>query len=142
MPKATDTVTTNYRGTFIDGTEFDSSAKHGGAATFPVNGVIPGWTEALQLMHEGDKWQLVWPLNLAYGAAWRSARHRPECHAGFRYRIVESGSGQRHTGSTGGQSRRLNSKRRYGLLRWPSRPLQPASGWSLAVKTRAFTRIP
>ncbi len=68
VPKATDTVTTNYRGTFIDGTEFDSSAKHGGAATFPVNGVIPGWTEALQLMHEGDKWQLVLPSNLAYGA--------------------------------------------------------------------------
>lgn len=66
-PKATDTVMTNYRGTFIDGTEFDSSTKHGGPATFPVNGVIPGWTEALQLMHEGDKWQLVVPSNLAYG---------------------------------------------------------------------------
>ncbi|HEX3998297.1 MAG TPA: FKBP-type peptidyl-prolyl cis-trans isomerase [Pirellulales bacterium] len=67
-PKANDTVTTNYRGTLLDGTEFDNSAKHGGPATFSVNGVIPGWTEALQLMREGDKWQLFIPSDLAYGA--------------------------------------------------------------------------
>jgi FKBP-type peptidyl-prolyl cis-trans isomerase FklB len=66
-PKATDTVTTNYRGTLVDGTEFDSSARQGKPATFPVNGVIPGWTEALQLMEEGAKWQLFIPSNLAYG---------------------------------------------------------------------------
>jgi FKBP-type peptidyl-prolyl cis-trans isomerase FklB len=66
-PKATDTVTTNYRGTLIDGTEFDSSYKRGEAATFPVNGVIAGWTEALQLMKTGSKWQLFIPSNLAYG---------------------------------------------------------------------------
>lgn len=66
-PKATDSVTVNYRGTLIDGTEFDSSYKRGQPATFPVNGVIPGWTEALQLMKEGDKWQLFIPSNLAYG---------------------------------------------------------------------------
>ena len=66
-PKATDTVTTNYRGTLVDGTEFDSSYKRGKPATFPVNGVIPGWTEALQLMEEGAKWQLFIPSNLAYG---------------------------------------------------------------------------
>jgi FKBP-type peptidyl-prolyl cis-trans isomerase FklB len=65
-PKATDTVTTNYRGTLVDGTEFDSSARQGKPATFPVNGVIPGWTEALQLMEEGAKWQLFIPSNLAY----------------------------------------------------------------------------
>ncbi len=65
-PKATDTVSTNYRGTLIDGTEFDSSARRGKPATFPVNGVIPGWTEALQLMEEGAKWQLFIPSNLAY----------------------------------------------------------------------------
>jgi FKBP-type peptidyl-prolyl cis-trans isomerase FklB len=53
VPKKTDTVTTNYRGTLINGTEFDSSYKRGQPATFPVNGVIPGWTEALQLMKEG-----------------------------------------------------------------------------------------
>jgi FKBP-type peptidyl-prolyl cis-trans isomerase FklB len=66
-PKLTDTVTTNYRGTLIDGTEFDSSYRRGQAASFPVNGVIPGWTEALQLMEEGAKWQLFVPPNLAYG---------------------------------------------------------------------------
>lgn len=66
-PKATDNVTTNYRGTLIDGTEFDSSYKRGQPATFPVSGVIPGWTEALQLMKEGGKWQLFVPPNLAYG---------------------------------------------------------------------------
>jgi len=66
-PKATDTVTVNYKGTLIDGVEFDSSYKRGQPATFTVNGVIPGWTEALQLMKEGSKWQLFIPSNLAYG---------------------------------------------------------------------------
>jgi FKBP-type peptidyl-prolyl cis-trans isomerase FklB len=67
-PKADDTVTANYRGTLIDGTEFDSSYKRGQPATFPVSGgMIPGWTEALQLMEEGAKWQLFIPSNLAYG---------------------------------------------------------------------------
>ena len=66
-PKATDTVTTQYKGTLIDGTEFDSSYKRGEPATFPVSGVIAGWTEALQLMKEGAKWQLFIPPNLAYG---------------------------------------------------------------------------
>lgn len=66
-PKATDTVTVNYRGAFVNGTEFDSSYKRGQPATFPVNGVIAGWTEALQLMKEGAKWQIFIPSNLAYG---------------------------------------------------------------------------
>jgi FKBP-type peptidyl-prolyl cis-trans isomerase FklB len=66
-PKTADTVTTHYKGTLIDGTEFDSSYKRGQPATFPVSGVIPGWTEALQLMKEGSKWQLFVPSNLAYG---------------------------------------------------------------------------
>jgi FKBP-type peptidyl-prolyl cis-trans isomerase FklB len=66
-PQLTDTVTTHYRGTLIDGTEFDSSYRRGQPASFPVNGVIPGWTEALQLMEEGAKWQLFIPPNLAYG---------------------------------------------------------------------------
>jgi len=66
-PKAEDTVITNYRGTLIDGTEFDSSYKRGQPATFPVKGVIPGWTEALQLMKEGSKWELFIPASLAYG---------------------------------------------------------------------------
>jgi FKBP-type peptidyl-prolyl cis-trans isomerase FklB len=66
-PKKTDTVTVNYTGTLIDGTVFDSSVQRGEPATFPVNGVIPGWTEALQLMKVGDKWQLFLPPQLAYG---------------------------------------------------------------------------
>ena len=66
-PAATDTVVCNYRGTLIDGTEFDSSYKRGQPATFPVGQVIPGWTEALQLMPVGSKWQLFIPPDLAYG---------------------------------------------------------------------------
>ena len=66
-PKATDTVTVNYRGTLVDGTEFDSSYKRGEPATFPLNGVIPGWTEALQMMKVGSKWQLFLPSAIAYG---------------------------------------------------------------------------
>lgn len=66
-PAATDSVVCNYRGTLIDGKEFDSSYKRGQPATFPVNGVIKGWTEALQLMPVGSKWQLFIPPDLAYG---------------------------------------------------------------------------
>jgi FKBP-type peptidyl-prolyl cis-trans isomerase FklB len=66
-PTASDTVVTNYRGTLIDGTEFDSSYKRGEPATFPVGQVIKGWTEALQLMPVGSKWQLYIPSDLAYG---------------------------------------------------------------------------
>ncbi|OGS25857.1 MAG: hypothetical protein A2297_01440, partial [Elusimicrobia bacterium RIFOXYB2_FULL_48_7] len=66
-PKATDTVQVHYRGTMIDGTEFDSSYGRGVPATFPVNGVIRGWTEALQLMKVGSKWELYIPSELAYG---------------------------------------------------------------------------
>jgi len=72
QPKETDTVTTHYKGTLIDGREFDSSYKRDKPASFPVNGVIKGWTEALQLMHVGDKWQLFIPSDLAYGATKRS----------------------------------------------------------------------
>ena len=67
MPKATDTVTVKYRGTLLDGTVFDDSEQHGGTASFPVNGVIKGWTEALQKMKTGAKWQLFIPSALAYG---------------------------------------------------------------------------
>lgn len=66
-PKVNETVTVHYRGTLIDGTEFDSSFRRGQPATFQVSGVIRGWTEALQLMEEGAKWQLFIPPNLAYG---------------------------------------------------------------------------
>jgi FKBP-type peptidyl-prolyl cis-trans isomerase len=66
-PSASDSVVCNYRGTLINGTEFDSSYKRGQPATFPVTGVIKGWTEALQLMPVGSKWQLFIPPGLAYG---------------------------------------------------------------------------
>jgi FKBP-type peptidyl-prolyl cis-trans isomerase len=66
-PKATDTVKVHYKGTLLDGTEFDSSYKRGQPASFPVNGVIKGWTEALQLMKVGDTFKLVIPADLAYG---------------------------------------------------------------------------
>ena len=66
-PKLTDTVEANYRGTLIDGTEFDSSAKSGGPVPFGVSQVIKGWTEVLQLMKEGDKWQVFIPADMAYG---------------------------------------------------------------------------
>ncbi len=66
-PTATDTVSCNYRGTLIDGKEFDSSYKRGQPASFPVTGVIKGWTEALQLMPVGSKWQLFIPSDLGYG---------------------------------------------------------------------------
>ena len=65
--KLTDTVTTYYRGTLIDGTEFDSSYRRGQPVSFSVTGVIPGWSEPLQLMEEGAKWQVFIPSNLAYG---------------------------------------------------------------------------
>jgi FKBP-type peptidyl-prolyl cis-trans isomerase FklB len=66
-PKATDSVKVHYHGTLIDGTVFDSSVERGEPVSFSVDGVIPGWTEALQLMKEGDKWQLAIPSGLAYG---------------------------------------------------------------------------
>ncbi|GDY11883.1 peptidyl-prolyl cis-trans isomerase [Planctomycetota bacterium] len=67
-PTREDTVTVKYEGKLIDGTVFDASARHGGDAEFPVGGVIPGWTEALCLMKEGDRWRLTIPSDLAYGA--------------------------------------------------------------------------
>ncbi len=66
-PKATDTVTVHYKGTLLDGTVFDSSIDRGQPTTFPLNGVIAGWTEGLQLMKVGDKFKFEIPPNLAYG---------------------------------------------------------------------------
>ena len=67
-PTTADTVVCDYRGTLINGKEFDSSSSHGGPATFPVSGVIKGWTEALQMMPVGSKWELFIPPELAYGS--------------------------------------------------------------------------
>jgi FKBP-type peptidyl-prolyl cis-trans isomerase FklB len=77
-PKKSDTVTVHYRGTFMNGTEFDSSIARGQPATFKVDGVIPGWTEALQLMKEGAKWQLFIPAELAYGEKGMPPRIPPQ----------------------------------------------------------------
>lgn len=68
-PGPTDHVTTHYHGTYTDGRVFDSSVDRGEPIEFPVNGVIAGWTEALQLMKEGDKWRLTVPPELGYGAS-------------------------------------------------------------------------
>lgn len=76
-PTLNDQVTTHYHGTLIDGTVFDSSVDRGQPATFPVSGVIKGWTEALQLMSVGSKWRLFVPYNLAYGEKGASAQIGP-----------------------------------------------------------------
>jgi FKBP-type peptidyl-prolyl cis-trans isomerase FklB len=88
-PKADDTVTVNYRGTLINGTEFDSSYKRGQPATFPVSGgIIRGWTEALQLMGEGAKWELFIPSNLAYGERGTSGMIGPNATLIFEIELV------------------------------------------------------
>jgi FKBP-type peptidyl-prolyl cis-trans isomerase len=91
-PLATDTVTVNYRGTLIDGTEFDSSYKRGQPATFPVNGVIKGWTEALQLMKEGSKWQLFIPSSLAYGERGAGGLIGPNATLIFEVELIKVGA--------------------------------------------------
>ncbi|MBM3997931.1 MAG: FKBP-type peptidyl-prolyl cis-trans isomerase [Planctomycetes bacterium] len=78
-PKATDKVKTHYHGTLIDGLVFDSSVESGEPATFGVNEVIPGWTEALQLMKVGDKWRIVVPSELAYGVQGAPPDIGPNC---------------------------------------------------------------
>jgi len=87
-PAATDSVVCNYKGTLLDGTEFDSSAKHGGPATFPVTGVIKGWTEALQLMAVGSKWELFVPADLAYGQRGAGAGIGPNSTLIFEVELV------------------------------------------------------
>ncbi len=77
MPKAIDTVVVNYIGTLMNGTEFDNSVKRGQAATFPLNGVIRGWTEILQLMTKGAHWKVYIPSELAYGENPPSAQIPP-----------------------------------------------------------------
>jgi FKBP-type peptidyl-prolyl cis-trans isomerase len=87
-PKPTDMATVNYRGTLIDGTEFDSSAKTGKPATFGINQVIKGWTEALQLMKAGAKWQLVIPAALAYGERGSGAKIGPNATLIFEVELL------------------------------------------------------
>jgi FKBP-type peptidyl-prolyl cis-trans isomerase len=87
-PTANDTVVCNYKGTLINGTEFDSSYKHGQPATFPVSGVIKGWTEALQLMPVGSKWQLFIPSSLAYGERGAGADIGPDATLIFEVELM------------------------------------------------------
>lgn len=87
-PKMTDTVTTQYRGRLIDGTEFDSSYKRGQPAEFPVSGVIKGWTEALQLMPVGSKWELYIPSDLAYGERGSGANIGPNATLIFEIELI------------------------------------------------------
>ncbi|MEN9809835.1 MAG: hypothetical protein RLZZ488_1402 [Pseudomonadota bacterium] len=87
-PKATDKVTTHYRGTLLDGSVFDSSYERGEPATFPVNGVIAGWTEALQLMKEGAVWELFIPADLAYGARGAGGKIGPNATLTFTVELL------------------------------------------------------
>lgn len=87
-----DTVTVNYKGTLIDGTEFDSSYKRGQPATFNVKGVIKGWTEALLKMKEGDKWQLFIPSDLAYGDRAMGASIPPGSTLVFEVELIKTTS--------------------------------------------------
>jgi FKBP-type peptidyl-prolyl cis-trans isomerase FklB len=87
-PKSTDTVTVHYRGTLIDGTEFDNSYSRGKPATFGVGRVIAGWTEALQLMKEGARWQLFIPPDLAYGEKGAGSKIPPNSTLIFEVELI------------------------------------------------------
>jgi len=100
-PTVSDTVTVNYRGTLIDGTEFDSSYKRGQPATFAVKGVIPGWTEALQLMKEGAKWQLFIPSKLAYGEKGAGNTIGPNSALIFDVELISVKSGEKEPAGHG-----------------------------------------
>jgi FKBP-type peptidyl-prolyl cis-trans isomerase len=89
-PAATDTVTVHYRGKLIDGTEFDSSYSRNAPASFPVNRVIKGWTEALQLMGEGARWEIYIPPDLAYGERGQGARIPPQSALVFEVELIKA----------------------------------------------------
>jgi len=93
-PLATDTVTVHYRGTLVDGTEFDSSLRRGTPASFPVARVIPGWTEALQRMPVGSKWELVIPADLAYGMRGSAPTIPPMATLIFEVELLGIGDGK------------------------------------------------
>ena len=88
-PELTSTVEVHYEGTLVDGTVFDSSYQRGESITFPVNGVIPGWTEALQLMKEGDTWELAIPSTLAYGDQAAGPTIQPHSTLKFKVQLIK-----------------------------------------------------
>jgi FKBP-type peptidyl-prolyl cis-trans isomerase len=88
-PKATDTVTVHYHGTLLNGTVFDSSVDRGQPASFPLNRVIPGWTEGVQLMKQGDKFKFEIPADLAYGAAGSPPVIPPDSTLVFEVELLE-----------------------------------------------------
>lgn len=94
LPNASDFVTVNYRGTLIDGTEFDSSYKRGAPSTFAVNAIIPGWSEALQLMRPGSKWVLYIPPHLAYGDRGAGRLVGPNSALIFEVELLSAKSGE------------------------------------------------
>jgi FKBP-type peptidyl-prolyl cis-trans isomerase FklB len=94
IPKATDRVTVHYRGTLIDGSEFDSSYRRGQPTSFAVNGVIKGWTEALQMMKVGSKWQLFIPSDLAYGESGQPPNIGPNSVLIFEVELIGVQPGQ------------------------------------------------
>ena len=98
-PKATDTVTVHYVGTLIDGKEFDSSVKRGQPATFPLTGVIKGWTEGLQLMNVGGKYKLVVPPDLAYGPNGAGQLIGPNATLVFEVELISIGQAQAAPGN-------------------------------------------
>ena len=87
-PGPRDNVMVHYRGTLLDGTVFDSSYDRGQPATFPVNRVIAGWVEALQLMTEGSKWELYIPSEMAYGRGGAGADIGPDCALVFEVELI------------------------------------------------------
>jgi FKBP-type peptidyl-prolyl cis-trans isomerase FkpA len=89
MPKASDKVTVHYKGTTIDGKEFDSSYSHGAPVSFPLNGVIAGWTEGLQLMKEGAKYRFFIPSKLAYGERGAGSRIGPNTALIFDVELIK-----------------------------------------------------
>ena len=91
QPKETDNVTVHYHGTLLDGTDFDSSVERGQPASFPVNGVIPGWVEALQLMNVGSKYKLFIPSNLAYGERGAGGAIGPNATLIFEVELISIG---------------------------------------------------
>ena len=100
-PKATDTVTVQYRGTLIDGTEFDSSYRRGQPATFPLNKVIKGWTEGLQLMKPGAKYRFFIPPDLAYGPRGVASKIGPESTLIFEVELLSVGGAAPPPGASG-----------------------------------------